>query len=793
MIIQLAVRFEPSRTSTEDPTSYLFSTFQLPKKVSLPFHANARFAISSNRQDVVFYPADSHNQIDPKTAFNTWIMEGLFPPLYLACLSYRVHHVKTTCSSQFSVQKRKWWLKESKDDTAKLVRQGLLGLLPSSDVSLFLTADSVWTTFSEGIFSNNEPSSVTDILLRLKAPGLVCGHDSRRTGLADAASQVVTPEYVQSFLSSRVSLYHVEELCLSAKVPMEALFKVMDYLCEPERIVPLHGLPILVLTTGELASVPSSSNTALYYTDHSEIHELFASSKFISTEYGKRPACNRLLSSPNIIQLEGQHISRLVVTELSQGRSADERRRWIDRFWTKFSLLPGPPSLDELEREGLELFRIKGRSEFISLSDCLPTNVIYGPRLPGSSDRLQTILRLLDIVVIGRTGNIHVDSIVNKRFPNYIDNILQCLEVKGVASRVRNLSIEDRTDLAEILRMGIESSVPQWQRQPPPISRSFLMNLPIWRAYSRTSVTLESAERIEVVVVSVENMRHIQPYLQSSSTAVLVTSQCHALQELLRYCNRMSKQQSSQPADLYRLLDLLTLPIRLESQVDHSLYRNFLAKVLSLPLTMMPTQLLRQIVPDTNGNLKQPSELYDHTVDLFRIVMALQPEDTPALVHPNVRDLVPALRRVGLIHEIDFNTFNVCASTLDDAVQRRVLQGVTINDCLAAAEVLFHVYQTTITTQVVAARQTHSNFWSNVDRISFIRRQDIARRGLTYDLPRLFHQDQPLIVSPSNLVRTTFEPIAWTQRMLFRDEPEQLTLMINENLGVPTVAEVVCI
>ncbi|KAF8817051.1 hypothetical protein BYT27DRAFT_7229032 [Phlegmacium glaucopus] len=70
MTVQIALK-PLNGPDNEDSVSYLFSTLRLPKRNLLPFHLHARFAISSNRQNLIFSPGYNSNYADdPKTAFN---------------------------------------------------------------------------------------------------------------------------------------------------------------------------------------------------------------------------------------------------------------------------------------------------------------------------------------------------------------------------------------------------------------------------------------------------------------------------------------------------------------------------------------------------------------------------------------------------------------------------------------------------------------------------------------------------------------------------------------------------
>jgi hypothetical protein len=106
MTVQIALDPLNGKTDEEGSKSYLFSTLRLPKSNFLPFHVHARFAISSNRQTLIFTSGVGKNYAgDPKTAFNAWILRDIVPSLYLTTLEYLKHR-----SSYKHYDSRFWWL-----------------------------------------------------------------------------------------------------------------------------------------------------------------------------------------------------------------------------------------------------------------------------------------------------------------------------------------------------------------------------------------------------------------------------------------------------------------------------------------------------------------------------------------------------------------------------------------------------------------------------------------------------------------------------------------------------------
>jgi len=137
MTVQIAL--DPlNRAHYGDSGSYLFSTLRLPKPNFLPFHLHARFAISSNRQSLIFSPG--RNFVDPKTAFNAWILGDLVPSLYLTSLEYLKH--RSSDENRERYDDGLWWLNSSQqpDDITIFVREAIFKFLPSSQSRLFQSA-----------------------------------------------------------------------------------------------------------------------------------------------------------------------------------------------------------------------------------------------------------------------------------------------------------------------------------------------------------------------------------------------------------------------------------------------------------------------------------------------------------------------------------------------------------------------------------------------------------------------------------------------------------------------------
>jgi sacsin len=83
--------------------------------------------------------------------------------------------------------------------------------------------------------------------------------------------------------------------------------------------------------------------------------------------------------------------------------------------------------------------------------------------------------------------------------------------------------------------------------------------------------------------------------------------------------------------------------------------------------------------------------------------------------------------------------------------------------------------------------------WASLAGIKFVRPKDIRRQGASYLAENYYTGERGLLLAPNHFVLPKFEPIAWTQRALFFDEPSGNLVALNTKLGVPEVSEVVSV
>jgi len=143
---------------------------------------------------------------------------------------------------------------------------------------------------------------------------------------------------------------------------------------------------------------------------------------------------------------------------------------------------------------------------------------------------------------------------------------------------------------------------------------------------------------------------------------------------------------------------------------------------------------------------------------------------------------------LGLNHEISLTTFRICVEEVQAALQRHVQDGVPTRDQLfEMSRVAFECYNNTLPRLIMRSALS----WATLDCIAFVRTKDVRRQGASYPANDFCEGKLPVLLAPLQCVLPSLEPIAWTQRALFFEEPNGDITAVNMKLGVPEVHEVV--
>ena len=778
MKVQLAIKV--TLKGTKEPESYLFSTLRLPKATSLPFHIHSRFAISSNRQSIVFDPADGRNTRDSKTSFNVWILEQIVPPLYLSALEYLLHSSINSSGCRFD--SKRWWLTDPSDEISSVVKAAFRKLLPAANNSLFKSADDRWISFRDAVFSGSEPSFIRDILLQLKASRFVSSYrDSGLTKISKA--NVVGPDFVKQVLLNCENSLILKTCYDERRISATDICGILEYVVNHP---PLIGLPVLMHGTddrGKLLQLPGARLSTIYFSSYPEHAALFSSSLFLRRGYSMEVLASLLLDpSISVVALSDKNIQSLIAAEISRLTSDEGRNAWLDLLWKDYSSLPTPPSLKFLEDASLRIVKTNFRN--VSLLQCSPKQVIYD-RAAVKKQGLTSIAEKLGITVLDLDPKSVIGEYLSKLFPDkLIVNFLLCLQEKPIGSFSALTEVEC-LHLAKWLRENIFWNIQHWHPTDPGIRKSFLLQLPIWVVYRDQQKQRLSASGVSVLPPNF-SAEDLISYLKPATSIAPFSSEIIALLEYDQNWER-GKFPCMTAGDI---MGAVSLPTKLETSVDFERLRPFLRSVLRLPTRELEFVDIR--LPVSDGTLRRVNELYDHTVNLF--AKTLKYAQPPCFLHERFRDLTSrtTLPNLGMTYTVDLASFRFCALEVQrlSAGPQRGSDGYWPDrrELLEMSHACFNVYQR----ELPRLFMTQGQLWASLDEIAFIRPKDVRRQRASYDWRIYFDGPFPTMLSPSRIVRPSLEPIAWTQRYLCFTEPAAELLAVNTTFGVPRVSEVVC-
>ncbi|KAF8912158.1 hypothetical protein CPB84DRAFT_758744 [Gymnopilus junonius] len=766
MKVQLAIN--PEYFGDKPLETYPFSTMALPRSISLPFHLNARFAISSNRQGLVLNSADSQNKYDRKTSFNTWILAVIIPPLYLASLEYLVH-VGDSFKDKFT--DHRWWLLKCSDETSKITRSGIFSALAIADSRIFRSADRQWISFRDSVFSKEEPREVKKILNTARTPNFV--PIPRRMDISALPSaKIVDPEFVnKALLRDHTILATLQQQLFSGDICDEDIFKTLHYI---RQVPPMGGLPLLLLSKGDLVEIPKAGHAQVFISGDLSHFSLFSLSNFVQVGYSPESLeCLGKDSHVNVVKLTDERVPALIERELNL-REGGRKVEWVRAFWMSYHSLPGPPSLTYLEKLPL----VEASCGLMPLSECLPNRFIYkSARLKLSWPWIKPILRQMGIEMVNGSNTV-VREFLSERFRDPIDNILQCFANKGV-SIFSNLEREQHTRLAQWIRSELSSLYTARWRENVSISKGFLSSLPIWDVHVNGATRFASVSELEILPSRI-SIEHIRPFLKAN---ISIAEGSDTLTKFAKFCSNLDARDPSPSMSCHRVWSSIIVPTRVTETTEVQQWRSFIRDILGFLDSDLQTISL--MIPNRDGYLRPVGEFYDGSVDLFARSLMLS-ERSP-YVHTEFRNLVPSLRKHGLVYEITLNTFRVCVAAIQEAIPIATSDPARLQILREMSTTAFQVYQSRLPSQIM----TNASDWASLDHIAFILPNRERRQGASYDVNQYFSQPLPLLITPSLFVRPELEPIAWTQRALFFSPPSEQLLAVNKKLGVPEVHEVV--
>ncbi|KAJ4466248.1 hypothetical protein J3R30DRAFT_3588632 [Lentinula aciculospora] len=760
--ISMAFHVDEPRTDPE-AQYYLFCGLQLPVAHSLPAHINAPFAISSDRRSIRFDPPDSNGRRVPQSDYNAWLLSHPIATLYLYGLQnlFLILHHKPSFTN--------WWPKKAKQPISEEILRAFYASLPTSNVAIFPTATDELIAPRNAIIADKEPSLVRELLTRLKVPNYVKFHladESIRSHLpkelpmldVQALSDILKKPTAEKRLRE---LFRHDLAFLAVSGDHESRSKVIAMIDATLNFL-LRGrsssCDLLLLVTNDLGLRHFNATTSKTYRFlRSFPEELFPNSQILCGSLS--PQTQEMLAESSLYGVQNFDIT--AVLSFLQKRVGSPRdtayhssdcTKWIALFWQTFEL--GQFTTIGLELKDLNaypLFPIFEDNEFISLRKCLSGDVLPDPK----STDLRNIMHTLGIPVLQDHTALPTD---NDHLKFSFMNFLDCLLRRG-----GDPFAELDPNQFDWLAIWIVKEMRYGLGKMKNTHLTLLAGLPLWKSIRNGTIQQLSADELCQLPSDVELSR-IGRFLDPNRSIAEYTIQLQDLWSALR--DRCGRANPS-----YRLAQLLLLPdfLREDDIPDYKYLLGILSR---------DNGAFNFRVPDGQLRLRFPRELYSSNSEIF--MGAFHYSQDKMFLHPDFRELE---QDFGVKKVVTFKDFQQCAQAIDNDQRCGRDDGI-----IARALTIYEYYNRQLPSQIM----TNSRLWEALDDIRFIPRGDTSS-GASYNAAQTRYAVNlhPPVVSPRELLRDEYQPIAWTQRANFLITPTPDLIAVYTNVGQPTTRNVV--
>ncbi|KZV67175.1 hypothetical protein PENSPDRAFT_688340 [Peniophora sp. CONT] len=749
----------PRRAQASSQSCSLFSHLPLPITTTLPFHVHASFILAEDRRNIRL---DDASFVNSESAYNRHLLAALVPNLYLSVL----HHWPVTDQTGDSLMSGRFWPSQRGDRLSQIIVEPLYKTVGSDSRAVCESVTGARIAPSTAIFVGTLHKDVVESLELLRPSNLV----TRPVALERTSMQRVDADAAKMYVSR--SETRLGELYAEKKITITQLLALIRLILGDDKLSSnLDGLRLLPLADGSLSFFRhyglglSSLNDAIFtlpysspYSSTSAVERLFPSSRFVHQDACGQLQISLLHSTLQVKPFSDNALAYFVRTRLQPSHEAqltEEDAGWVHDLWTSFLSLHSSGELHKDLRD-LPLIPVSGQQHrHISVSSCggastllatssIPPAVVDALTVMGASfidaSRLPSPLRSREPV---KSMTFSFSSALH-----FLDRHLW---------RIGDLSGDQPATLRGWICDRISSS-----HKLDSDDLRIALSLPLFRvrngqefAAANTVQMLPPAVRIEDVLILTSTMNKITPYDVSLANVLKIAPMSFSvLGNTLAYARR---------------------PGQVINGSQLSALSNLLQTILNIPRAIQEMRDTLQ-VPNTHGVYVRPDSLYSRGVAMFVAAFDVDGRRPDVFLHASLARFDPALQAFGMHATANASTFEQCALAVQDATDPAKVE---------SARVVYDFYNNSL-----PRLPFERNFrWEQFDGIRFIPRAAERRQNI----PTLneYARELPQVVSPTQLVRSEFANVAWTQRAQFVNEPSAWLLAGHASVGTPTADEVV--
>lgn len=763
--VRMGLAFDLSSKNTV-LQSGLFASVPLPVTISLPAHVHASWIPAQDRRTIRNDSSALGADLPTDSRYHRFIMQELIPSFYLESLAF--------INKNYPEHISRFWPRRMEKEEEGLVATSLYRQFQTTDHPVLRTWDGLPISPRDALVHLYcHPAAVQKLLSALQVPEYV-SEPAFDTGFFDCWSELRHDSASEVAAVLHKYSQTVMEKCNQDEpsISPEDIGSILKHLVDGE--ASLVGLPLLPLGDGKVAQFQDDNHPPVFASHTKHIGPLFGHEKTINCKVVNDVLPKLVKLRVNVQDLDSKGLRKLLQTRspksiIPGARMAinEEEITWHEKLLERIATQSLSVSLKDLA--DLPLIPTANKQEVISLEYAREVTVW---RRESSEDvRMKPIFPSLGITV--------VDLQILPSLPLQPSQA----DVNGVLEML----LRSGSDIPNIHRRVGEEN---WRRFTP-LFKSWLLEPQVvsdLQADSRTLVTLANLPLFS----GQQGGTHI-PFTSSSRlfmlpspvnpTSVTTYLPSHLIfapfsTELLTI---LEKYDKSRIMSFDQLFEKLNLQDRKLAESEDTSFR----ALLELFRNYHPGRYRHPLIPDGNRYLKSPHQLSDHRVPLFSKCFHNRPD---LFVHPDYRGLIEDLVRLGVHHEIRPAGMIKCIEAVDEETRRD------------------EVAQSRENTQSQDEYTQSPAEWL----WDFINENPVKMDGIRYAkirrlrfIPRHAHRHEsnqsldthasylPMVNSPDDMCLSKYSSILWTQRALFKTDPDDLVKMMYRSLGAPNVEHVV--
>ncbi|CAG8692043.1 30299_t:CDS:2 [Gigaspora margarita] len=764
---------------------YSYLSLSNSSKLPIILHSNG-WELSSNRRNLAENNEDNINILNNISHLHVELFEEFV----------KIGQQK---NENYQIISQLWPIPEVENDIFKLKEYGqkVLENLCRKNSEIFWSPydDGKYVSLTNSVFINDEtPENIVNFLNKHNHPTVKIRPEYLNEFKEKSGYRQVNPQLIRDILKNDESILDDSDLTNARSTKndndlhISERFSLLEYILEDKNYHDLETISLVPLFDNKFGKFATEKNYIIATLEELKLFPKAGSEYFIPIDilelYNLVPIfCKQEFSKATNIQYFGEPtIRRFLQQELhpiserdwNPSNSTIPNQKWLNEIWSriiKHSLLPYQsfPLLEVYDPN------TQDQHQLISLENaaCKPL-LAYPTTFDYQFEYIPQTLINLGIRFTKHKYNEAIDKYIKLLRPDNVLNVIekyQCIENQLIDKE------EDRKNLCQYFTEKLSSS-----NYHECTNKHIFKRLPIWPTHILDSgipicksISDTDAYLVPLGTVSSKPFTFF-PQKKNGIFYYDVTDNKRKLLEAAgaKKRNRLDYFKDTFVQDMKEILP----------QQQNS-YSELLIEMLSDTENLDEIKSFiknLKIFPDEKYQLYVARDLHDQDNPLLKIIYKSSSRFLPKCIQSN-QNCLDVLEELEFVRKITSEVFIKCAKYIQGLYDDRKNNMIEINDLRSLGSTALHYFYRNQSTLKFSDTE-----WEDLSKIKFV---PISKSFLRYPYSYSCKNNMEELECFENLCLSKYKDFAWTQLAFFEDEPTEEVIKNYENLGQPTITNIV--